>query len=176
MVLSLTESLPGTKVLLSSKENIPQALIRAICNRRVNDEDQAGLETSPQSRPAVLTVDNFLARVNQALLVALWLRLLSRGNNRNGNGEDLSNSTCHGTKTELNSSARGLGNTVGLHVEGPHNAVPIEIGKVGRGNTYQGTGNARVQSTDTLTVHNLLNSIHSRVVDSFVGLSALRFA
>lgn len=126
-----TESLPRAEILLPRKQNVSQTLIGAVCNGRVNDQNQTGLQTPPQTRPAVLAVDNLLTRLHQALLIALWLGLLSGGDDGNGDGEHLGHGTGNSTETEFDGGAGGLGHSLGGHVEAPHDAVPVEVSEVG---------------------------------------------
>ena len=168
MVLSLTESLPGFEVVLSSEKDVLQTLVGTIRDCWVDDQNQTGLETSPETRPPVLAVNNFLASLDETLLVVLGLCLLSCSDNGDGDCEDLGDSTRNSTQAELSSGSRGLGHIVRSHVDTPHNAVPVEVRKVGRCDTQESPTNSRVKATDTLSIHDLIDSVQRRLILNFV--------
>lgn len=162
--VQLTESLPGLKVVLSSEKNVFQALISTIRDRRVDNQNQTGLETSPKTRHTILTVHDFLASLPETSLVLLWLGLLSCGDNGDGDGENLGNSACHSTQTELSSGSRGLGYFIRGHVDSSHDSVPVEVGEVGRCNTQKRSGNSGVETTETFAIQDLIDGVHGRLI------------
>ena len=168
MVLSLTESLPGFEVVLSSEKDVLQTLVGTIRDCWVDDQNQTGLETSPETRPPVLAVNNFLASLDETLLVVLGLCLLSCSDNGDGDCEDLGDSTRNSTQAELSSGSRGFGHIVRSHVDAPHDAVPVEVRKVGRCDTQESPTNSRVKATDTLSIHDLIDSVQRRLILNFV--------
>jgi hypothetical protein len=98
--VKLTKCLPCCQMLLLRKEEFMESLVCTICDRWVRNEDQTGLEASPQSRNAVIMY-NFLCGLYQALPLRLWLSLLSGRDDGYWDGEELRKSTCNCADSQL---------------------------------------------------------------------------
>lgn len=90
----LTERLPWTESRLAREHDILQALICAICDSWVHTKHERSLQTSPETSPAIFTVNYLFACRQQALPDALGLRLLSRGDDSHRDSEYLGDGSC----------------------------------------------------------------------------------
>lgn len=165
----LTECFHRLQVLLPWVQDFAQPLVGAIGNGGVNDQDQTRPQSSPETSPAILAVDHVHGSSNHALALCLGHGLLPRCHYRHGNGEQLGEGTGYGTKRELDRRARRcLQRPVG-HVQGPHNGVPVEVGKVGRGHTEQRASHAGIQARQTLLGIYFAYRVERTIIVFFVG-------
>jgi hypothetical protein len=120
-----------SEVDLARVQDIPQPLVGTICDRRVDDQHQTRLESSPQTTVPIFTIDHLFRSREHAFLLPLRLRLLPRSHDRNWDREQLRQRTSHGSETQLHSGASCL--TTCLHfaqIQRPHSRVPVKVGKV----------------------------------------------
>jgi hypothetical protein len=94
-----------SEVDLARVQDVPQPLVSTICDRRVDDQHQTRLESSPQTTVSIFTIDHFLRGREHALLLPLWLRLLPCSHDRNRDREQLRQRASHGSQTQLHSGA-----------------------------------------------------------------------
>ena len=164
----LTECLQGRKVLLPREEDVLQPLISAICDGRVDHQDQARLQSSPEPTDAVLALNHLPRGVDDALPVLLALRLLPGCDDGDGNCEELGERTSDGTERQLDDGGRVRLLGV-LEVERPDNRIPVEVGKVGRGDTKQGAAHAVVQTSEAFRGGDLGQGVPRGLVVRVVG-------
>ena len=137
------------EVDLARVQHIPQPLVGTVCDRRVDDQHQASLETPPQPTISILTVNHLLRRSQHALLLALRLRLLPRRHNRNRNREHLRKRTSYRAQTQLHRRARRL--AARLHfaqIQRPDRRVPVKVRKVRARDADQTARHAAVQPAE----------------------------
>lgn len=98
--------------LAALEDDALAALEDAVRNRRVDGEDEAGLEARPQRRDAALGDDGARSREQRGLLRRLARRalgrvpeLLARRDDRDGDGEDLRERAGGGAEAELGTSS-----------------------------------------------------------------------
>lgn len=113
------------------------ALVHTVCDRRVDREHQARLETAPEAGHAVLVVDiaNMTEyRVVLLLSVAGRADLLARRNHTDRRREQLRKSSSHSAQHELRQytqHGRGCGSAKhALDIYTAHERVPVEVGKL----------------------------------------------
>lgn len=154
-----------SQVCLAGVQNVPQPLVGAVCDGRVDHEHQTGFQTPPQTGVSVLALDHFPPRRQDALLLALGLRLLPRRHDRDRDGEQLSQRARDGSQTQLHGRAGRLAVRLDfVEVDAAHGRVPVEIGEVGARDAEQAAHHAAVQAGDALIVQDVLDCVQSAFV------------
>lgn len=172
----LTERLPWPEVCLAGKDDILEPFVCAIGNSRVYDQNQAGLEPSPEPADTILARHDLAGRVEEALSVLLLLCLLSGGDDGNRDGEELGEGTGRGAEGQLNGSRWMVAGGLVSKVQPTNDRVPVEVGKVCRGHAHQSAPNAGIEASDALGRGDSGDGIPRGCVVRLVGLGLFGIA
>lgn len=162
--LTLTKRLPQLQARLAREQDGPQPLVRPVRDGGIDHEHQARFQAPPETRDAVLAVDDLAAGREKALPLPLALRLLTRRDDGDGNGEHLRDGAGDGAEGKLDERRRRRIVLRRLLVQRPDDGIPVKVGKVGRGHADERGVHAGVQALEAILLENLGNRVHCRGV------------
>ena len=165
----LTECFKGLQSLLSGVQDLAQPLISAVCDGRVHYKHQTCPQSSPETCPAVVPVDNIHGSRNHAFSLRLAHGLLPRRHNGDRDCEQLGKRAGYSTEGKLDSGTRRCLEIPVRHIQTPDNGVPVKVGKVGRRHAEQSASHASIKARDTFLRNHLAYRVHGTIVVFFIG-------